>query len=213
MEEIITEDVAAFEAMRRGVLNFSAYAEVIHSKVEDLSLKKVNKGTIVVALSRLAPELQEVESLFPLLELDDLTIKSPLSDISYHKTEENLIALRKFQKSFDVSEKQFLMMTQSVREITVIVPTELKQKLFSVMKDEPKETFDDLVGITISFSPSYLSMPNVIYAIISRLAIQRINIREIVSTYTEISVVIDKKDMNLALDSLQVFFDKKEKNK
>lgn len=208
VHQIVKKDEIAFEALRRGILNLSAYAEEIHQKVEDLAWKAVNKGTIVVALSRLSDHVQTASSFRPKILLDDLVIRSPLCDISFRKTEDSLRNLRKFQASFSNSQKKFVMITQSVREITVILPSEARNELLTYMHEEPIEIFDDLVGLTLSFDPHYLSVPNVVFTIIAELALERINLRELVSTYTEISVIIDKKDMQRAVEAVQVFFDK-----
>ncbi len=205
---VLQQDEYGYEALRRGFLNLSSYAELIHDQVEALTQKKVQRGTIVVSLSRISKTVASHEPIKPEIYLDDITLRSPLCDVSYAKTTENIKAIQNFQINFDNNEKEFLMVTQSVREITVILPSDAKQTLFSQVDGEPKEYFDDLVGVTLSFSSTYLSMPNVVYSIISQLAIQRINIREIVSTYTELSIIIDKKDMNLAIESLQVFFER-----
>ena len=201
----VQSDEIAFEAMRSGIMNLSAYAKSIRDDVEKDTWKDVSTSSLVVALSRVAKEFRQGESLRPEFRMEDLTIRSPLSDISYSKTQENLEQLNAFQKDFIGSENQFFMMTQSVREITIILSPEHKQLLFSYMKAEPKEVFDNQVGITISFSPEYLAIPNIIYTIMAQIALQRINIREIVSTYTELSIIIDEKDMQKAIEALRVF--------
>ncbi|MEN8252923.1 MAG: hypothetical protein ABFQ62_00925 [Patescibacteria group bacterium] len=201
----VQSDEIAFEAMRSGIMNLSAYAKSIQDDVEKDTWKNVSTNSLVVALSRVAKELKSGESLRPDFSMEDLTIRSPLSDVSFAKTKENLEQLHAFQKDFIGKENQFFMMTQSVREITIILAPEHKQLLFSYMKSEPKEIFDNLVAITISFSPEYLTIPNVIYTIIAQIALQRVNIREIVSTYTELSIVIDEKEMQKAIEALQVF--------
>ena len=52
----------------------------------------------------------------------------------------------------------------------------------------------------------YIEVPNMIYALVAALASKRINLIEIVSTFTEISFIVRQKDMSKTVDILKEHF-------
>ncbi|MDH5532807.1 MAG: hypothetical protein OEX81_00070 [Candidatus Pacebacteria bacterium] len=205
VSEILANDETAFEAMREGLLNYSAYAEQILDKVEEKTFKPVKKTSIVTALSRMAPEIKKTAPLVQKIKLDDIVVRSPLSDITFEK---NQLTIRKAQELREtlVSDKDFLTITQSTNEITLIIPESLREDVLTHFGVKPKVVLDNLVGVSARFSDIYIPIPNVIYTIIRSLAVKRVNILEIVSTYTEISLIVTQDDMRKTLDALQEFF-------
>ncbi|MDP2586682.1 MAG: hypothetical protein Q8P32_02830, partial [Candidatus Komeilibacteria bacterium] len=56
---------------------------------------------------------------------------------------------------------------------------------------------------TVKFPEEFINLPNMLFAIEKRLAVKKINIIELVSTYTELTFVIDKKDVLPAIAQLE----------
>lgn len=206
VKEILTRDEIALTAYQRGQLNFSAYAQFIQKQVEDLVWKPVTINSLVVALSRLADEVINLPAVRSSLVLDDLSIKSPLSVVSFEKTVANIDNLRQLYKKLHNNPNQFIVATQGSREITIIAPTEYQGMIEDLFNQQPKARFSHLVGISVSFSEQYLSVPNIIYTILSALAVHHVNIIEIVSTHTELTLIINQKELEVATQALQVFF-------
>lgn len=208
VSELLQEGEIPSEAMRSGLLNLRAFARQIQPVVEEKTFKPVKIGTIVVALSRLKNSIGKIEPLVPFITLEELNIKSPLSDVTYEKTEESIQLAHSFSKLLVGREGQFFTMTQGINEITFIISDELKSKLLEHFSGPPKAIFENLVGLNVRFNKSYLKYPNVIYAILSKLAIKRINVIEIVSTYTELMIVVEKNSMEQAVGQLNSLFKK-----
>ena len=205
---ILESSETASEAMRSGVLNLRAYARQIQAQVEGKTFKPVKIGTIVVAMSRLRSSINKIESLVPNITLVELSIKSPLVDITYEKTGESVRLAHSFSPNLEHGNNHFFTMTQGTNEITFIISDGMKSDLLNHFTAKPKAIFTDLVGLSVRFNESYLSHPNVIYAILSKLAIKRVNVIEIVSTYTELMVVVEKKEMEVAISQLNELFKK-----
>ena len=202
---ILLEDDIALQSLQAGLLNLSAYAQQILPKVEAKTLKKVKKGTVVVALARIAKEIDGSINLRPKVILDDLSIKSPLCDITFNKTKLNRKKLATLYQSIEIKENFFFTTTQSMSEITIVAPQSLLESILNHFEDEPKAIFKDRVGITVRFSKEYLSVPNVLYTIQSALAVHSVNFTELISTYTELSFIIDKKYLQVSVQALQDF--------
>jgi aspartokinase len=202
---ILLEDDIALQAMHLGWLNLSAFAESILPLLEERTFKDVKKGTAVVALSRIAEEISGSDSLRPLVRLDDLSIKSPLCDISFNKTGLTRKKLANLYQHVDIDENAFLTLTQSMSEITIIAPQSLLEDILRHFDEEPKAIYRDRVGITVRFSKEYLPIPNILYTLQAALAVHKINFTEVISTYTEFSFIINKVDLEIATQALQKF--------
>lgn len=200
----IKQDPAAYEAIQRGFLNFSAYASQIHSKVERQALKPVQLGTIVVALSRLSKQSETIPPTAIEVHINTLNISSPLRDISFEKSLQLQKSLSRFL-SETRPDSRFIAITSGISEITIICAEEYADSVLQVSPQPPKAMMSNLAAITVSFSDSYLSIPNTIYSLLAPLAAQSINIVEIVSTYTELSIVIAQDELDTAISCLMPF--------
>lgn len=206
VKEILESSDTELEAMRSGVLNLSAYAAEIQNTVEKKTFKKVQKTTIVVALSRLQPKVGKLAPLKPAVHLNQLSVKSSLADITFEKNEHTFKQSRSLSAFLSKSEPQFLTITQGINEITVIVSEDQAELVLRHFHIKPKALYRELVGLTVTFSEKYLSEPNVIYAILASLAGKRVNIIEIVSTLTELSVIIHQTQLEASIHILNEKF-------
>lgn len=208
ISEILHSDEVALEAALENVLNLSAYAEKIHSKVEKATLKTVKKGTIVVALSRLTKHLEKSTSRIPHISLVNLSVKSSLSVITYKKTFD-LQRKISVMNPFLLSINDLFSVTEGQDETTVICSDSSKEEILKQVGAKPKAEENGLVAIVVKFSQKDAITPNVIHTLLSSLALKRINIVEIVSTYTEISFILKKEDLETAFKTLNRYFGNK----
>ena len=86
VESIIQVKPFVAEALCEGLINISSLARQIHPMVEKQTGKEVKEGAIVMALNRLAPQLNFSlnRNLQKLLEtLGDIIVRSNLTDYTY----------------------------------------------------------------------------------------------------------------------------------
>lgn len=202
VEDLVSADEVALEALKARVLNLSAYAEKIRPTIENRLLKEVRKGSIVTALSRIAGRLKNTSPLRAVIRIEDMSIKSPLSEITYEKTKEvSKKVLHLGDKFFG---KGFFTSTYGVEEITLIVSGIIKKEVIDSIGLKPKGEYDNLAAVSVRFiEEQYIEVPNMIYTLISALAGKRINIIEIVSTFTEISFIVRQKDLKETIEVLK----------
>lgn len=205
VSSILSEDDMATQAISLGVLNLSAYATKILPLVEEKAWKPVQKGTIVVALARIASN-QELPALRPQVIIDDLKIKSPLCDITYEKTEENSESVQTLRGALPIVSRSVFAMTEGMSEITIVASQELLPAIQEHFGVKPKSLFPSVTGISVGFSKEYLSIPNAIYTIMNSVAVKHINIIEIISTYTELMFVLEDKDREACVNALEKHF-------
>lgn len=207
--QILSESEIELEALKKGIVNLRAYAQLIKSDVEERTMKSVQIGSIVVALSRIQKKSQTYADIHPHIRLEDITVKSPLCEISYEKTVETGKKLASLQRSVLVKPTDFSTMTSGVSEITIIIAQEHALKIQQAFESEPTCVLYDLVGVSVRFDPSYIDIANSLYSLMYQLACKRINILEIVSTYTELTFILRQPDLPLALNVLGKLLGKK----
>jgi hypothetical protein len=104
--------------------------------------------------------------------------------------------LRALYEESGFEEPDLLTITSGVREISLIIPSTLRSAVLKVFKgDTPTVVVEHLASLTIRFPAKYLNTPNTIFALLRPLALNRINIVEVVSTYTELTIVVAEKHL------------------
>ena len=203
--EILYGDEVAREALVAGVLNLSAYAKKLKPKIEKRLYKNIRVGSIVTALSRLAVIAGKVPSLRATVKIEDMSIKSPLCELTYEKTEEVSLVISKLGINF--SGHGFFTSTQGIGEVTLIAAQDHKADMLKQIGVTPKGEYNNLAAVTVRFNEGqYVEIPNMIYTLVSALAVKRINLVEIVSTFTEISFIVRQEDMNQVVEVFRTNF-------
>ena len=186
-------------------MNLSAYAKQIQPQIEKKLYKKVAMGSIVVALSRIGEKVKKIPPLKPPVYIEEINIKSPLCEITYEKTAHILQKITSLDTS--LAQDNFLTITCGINEVSIVCSSKIEQLIQKHFQIKPKGFYSDLVALTVRFiEQEYLEVPNMIYSLISSFASQRINIIEIISTFSEISFVVRKKEINQALEVLKKHF-------
>jgi hypothetical protein len=199
VREIIDESEIALSALQFGVLNLSAYAKKIQADVSKRAGKNVTTGSIVVALSRYEYDAKKKTPLTPDVLVESISTRSNLTEVTFARTQSIRARLKDVHENKNLLEADILTVTSGVREVSLIVPTTLEKEVLEIFSDnEPTLILHDLACLTIRFPARYLHTPNTIFTLLRPLALNRINIVEVVSTYTELSVVVAEQDLQSA---------------
>lgn len=205
VQEHVSHDEVALEAMQLGILNLSAYAQIIQSKIEKETWKPVKVGTITVALSRLMNDTSfnsQLLEIKPFVHISDISIRSPLCILSFEKTDSvQKSVARIFESKNHLKEHAFFTVTQGVHEITLIFPDVISEQILKFFKEKPKSYLRGVAGITTRFSEQYLTTPNTIHSLLAVLAVERINVLEVVSTHTELAIIVIEDDVEKTLSA------------
>lgn len=207
--ELLQSDELALEAARAGLLNLSAYANNILPQIENLTKKPVKKGTIVVALSRIIKDAKNsVAPLKPVVKLSNLSIRSSLCMLTFEKTadiQRKIAVLHPFQ----IPTTDLLTATEGPTEITLIVSEKAQEKIMKQI-GKPKQEITNLVAVTVTYDKKLAQTPNLHFVLLSSLASKRIQIIEILSTFTETTFIVRKEDMEETIKSLNAYYLNKE---
>ena|SRR3989338_5960432 len=193
------------EAMRRDLISYGSLAEQVIEEVEKELSKKVKHSAIVMALRRYSDEL--IESSDDIKQFDyssDIVIKTNLADIGVIKSNSLMADLKNLYSMVDIEKGDTLNIIAGNYEVSIIISEKYLDKLLIFLKGEKiinKEI--NLVALSISFKGDFFYTPGVIFNVVRRLAWEKINIYEIVSTMTELTIILNKKDSMKAYNALQ----------
>ncbi len=195
VREIVQGDGEALHVLSQGYMNLSAYAKKIQREVERKTMKGVKVTGIVVALSRIQHDLKKIPPLIQDIVINNITTKSPLSEIVFEKTPQILAKLSSMYEKIKTTNDDFLTMTLSTSEVTVICSEKIKDAILKHFKDTPRMIEPQLASLGISIDPKYYPMPNITYSLIQRIAKKRIPLAETITTHTEIIFIFPQKNL------------------
>ena len=189
----------ALTSLSEGILNLSAYAKVIQGDVERACLKPVKLGTIVAALARIGRELSHIPPLSPEVTLQEIAVKSGLCEIAFEQTEANRESLQKLYSSKRFAASDFFTATHGIGELSIVTNEKQKQTIMDIFKGQkPKLVSDRICALTVRFSEEYIDVPGQTFWLVRKIAIERLNIVEIISTFTELTFLLHERDINKA---------------
>ena len=166
-------------------------------------MKPVQLGSIVVALTRLSEDITGQE-LAPRVRIDRFSVTSNLCEVTYERTVESVSAIRSLTSQLEAT-GEFFTITQGMHEITIICSELLKDQVLSSVHMIPKVLLTNLVALSVRFPDTYIDVPNTIYSLVRILALRHINVMEIISTYTELTFVLNKEEMQSAIEALEKY--------
>jgi hypothetical protein len=196
VREILYKNEEALYALSHGYMNLSAYAKQIAVAVGQRSQKEVDAASIVVALSRIKKDLKKSGTLIQDIKINNITTKSPLSEIVFEKNSQILSRLSSLYEKVKTTNDDFLTMTLSTGEVSVICSDRIKKEVLEHFKDTPHLIAPGLASIGLSLDPKYYPMPNITFSLIRRIAQKQIVLAETITTHTEIIFVFPEKSLS-----------------
>ena len=203
VRDIVYKEEEALYALSQGYMNLSAYAKRIQKEVADISWKDVKASGIVVALSRLQKDLHGRLPLVEDITVRTITTKSPLTEIVFEKTPKLLAKLSSLYEKVKTVGDDFLTMTLSTSEVTVICSDRIRDAVLKHFKDTPRMQKGGLAALGISIDEKYYPLPNITFSLIRRIARKRIPLAETITTHTEIIFVFHQKYLSEILPLFQ----------
>ena len=204
LEELISEHTAVPFSTPLHLINISALARELQPQAEARLQKPIKLSTIVVCLSRVLTRLPKNAHMPPQVRLDTFSVQTGLIVLTYAKTPEAITLLEKLQKENSLSQTAFFAFTHGVGEVTIIAQGRLLAKIKAAFNSQkPKYEIANAGSLTVQFSEKYIKIPNVIFAILQTLAARNLNVIEIASTLTELTVILDESDLEMGMQLLR----------
>ncbi len=196
------------EAMSKGIINYSSLARYIKPELEKMLIKPVSNAAIIMALRRLEKELRPKFvplTIFPVAP--EMIVRSNLIEFTLTNSEDLRQKYQQLMTIYAGERKYFFTLTEGVFETTIITSSDLEQKIRTILSSQSiVSTINHLSSITIRLPKENLTTPGVYYFFLKSLAWEGINIVEIVSTPSEISLITTNKDVHRSFEILQSLF-------
>lgn len=205
VKKLVSEKPFLEEALRSKIISYGNLAERFIPVIERELNKEVKFGAVVMALRRYADELTDkYTSTKPFDFGGEILMKTNISDFTVGKTPSLITKIKSAHNLVDYARGDTLNVIIGNNEVSIIISEKHEEKLRQFLKGEKilnKE--NGLVALTIIFSSSdFIHTPGVIFTVIRKLAWENINIFEVISTMTELTLILSKKDSMKAYNAL-----------
>ena len=166
--------------------------------------KDINDGAIIAALKRIGNKLNKKYKKVKIMNnLGDMTVRSNITEYTYLNTE---TLLKKVQQLFlTVGNKKeiFLNLSQGVTESTIIASGNIDKEIQQSFNNETlRAKLENLSSISIKLPQDTVDNPGAYYTILKLFALEGINMVEMISTYTEVSLIFRAVDIDRAFSVL-----------
>jgi len=169
--------------------------------VEARTQKAVGLNAIAMALSRCLPTLIENLREPADYKFEKISMTTGLCTASYTRDQQVHRALHKMQASM-LKRGAFCSVSEGMRDVTIIVESQFQDKLRALVSSNPIYTHSNLASIEVQFGNKYTDTPGVLSTLLQRTALQNINLIEITSTYSGITLFVTESDTRLLFDTL-----------
>lgn len=208
LKEIINSNALLQFGLHHRLLNLSQVAKFVKPLLEAKTKKDIKSSSaILMALSRLQRETKKTIPKMEKFSIINLTVHSGLCTMSFLKSNEFLHGVEKIYSQIQ-KHNGYITLNQGANEITMIIDEASIIIVQKIVSEKPKNTTKNLAALGIQFDQKYYEIPGMLYYLMQQISLQGINIREISSTYTEIIIYVDQKDIRLLFDTIYNCFSK-----
>lgn len=210
VKDIILEFPFLEELLIRDLINYSALARQIRPTIENRLYKTAAQGSIIMALKRLRHSFitSPTDKLDNIInQLNNISIHDNITSFTYSNSptihHAQNILIKKIVPNTSNS-KNFLSFTGGLYETMLFVSSEneeLVEKTFSAENLLGK--IQKLCCTTLILPTNAYQTPGLYYSILKKLALNNINIIEIVSSSTELTIYFNKADLDRALVAIK----------
>jgi hypothetical protein len=210
ISDLVLEEVrrSAFleAALADGLINHSALARRLKPRIERRLLRKVSSAAVMMALRRL--DLPTSSRAAPVRRhgpvLGEITVRSRLMEYTFHNSSTLRDKQRRLLARLARVPDAFLTYTQGVSEAMLIVSAGLERVVDEVFAGEHRvATLRGLSALVLRLPGSAIKTPGTYYRILKQLAWEHINVVDIVSTYSELTIVIHDGQVDTAFSAMR----------
>ena len=210
VKKMIAEKPFLQEALSQKIVSYGNLAEQILPKIEAELGKKVKHSAVVMSLRRYADEIEQISEKPKQFNFkSEIVMKTNICDISIIKSISLMSKIKNLYDLVDFRKGDTLNIILGDNEVSIVTNEKHKEKLIKFLKGEKIQNKESsLVSLTMRFSDDFIHTPGVISTIVRNMAWENINMFEVVSTLTELTLIIKQKDSTRAYEALQKLIEK-----
>ncbi|MCK5636694.1 MAG: hypothetical protein KAH91_04665 [Thermoplasmatales archaeon] len=204
VQKLVDKKVFIQEGIDRGIVSYAGLAKQLQPEVEEELEKPVKRHAIEMALRRYSEQLKKKHKTVSFDYSSDILMKTQICDISVLRSQTLINKLKNLYDVIAFERGDSLNIIQGSNEVSIVTNERYKDKFLNILKDEKViNTEENLVSLTLTFSKDFLYTPGVIFNTTRNISWENINIYEIVSTNTELTFILHKKDAMKAYKALE----------
>lgn len=205
LERIIRDNDFLEDGLYHGYINLTSLAAYLLPLIQSFTKKNTTIPSLTMTLSRIASDLQKSLPR-PRIRPEDIRVRSGISYVTFPKVKGLTSMLNDIATKLKATEKtgsQLFSQLEGSREITVLY-TSFFTAVMSEISEEypPKVHISWLVALVIQLPPETLEEKGILYYVVKQLNYFGVNIMELYTTHTELTVVIRREDMGEAMKIL-----------
>ena len=205
VEKLVEDKPFIQEALRRGLINNAALAVDLTPTIEKELKKQVKFSAVNMAIRRLATKLEKTSLQKAKFDASsDINIKSNLIEITLYKQDRSIEQVKKLHNLIDYNKGDFLTITEGLHEVMIITNEKYKKEILELFQPKTvKKVIKDICSLTITISEDSVNALGLFYLITRTLAWENIAIVDMVSTFTETTLILKEEDVPKAFDVLK----------
>lgn len=204
VQKIVNDRPFLQEAITECIVSYAALAKRIKREVEEEMGKEVKLFAIIMALRRYSEKIRKSHKRIRFDFRSEVIMKTNLCDICVAKSPRLMSGLKGLYSVVDFGKGDTMNVSQGNYEISIVTNEKYRGNLLKRLKNERLiEIRENLVSLSLRFPGEFFETPGVIFEVVRRISWEGINIYEAISTNTEFTLVISKRDSVKAYKILQ----------
>ena len=189
-------------ALSQGIINLTSLARQIQPEIELALHKVVRSGAIVMALKRISDNMEflSTHKIVKVLKgIGEITVRSSLVDYSFKISETLLSSQASFLAQVNDNKEAFYTSSRGVSESNIVVSSAMNPLVDIYFENEILlEKSENLSSVTVKLPTENVDIPGIYYFIFQRLSWEGVNIRQVISTSNEFTILVDEDSVNTA---------------
>lgn len=204
VEKMVRENPSLEIALAKDIISYSKLARYLRQEVEREFGKKITDAAIMQALKRIrekSERLYEKKERFYALEINT---NSNIMSVTIGKSSRLPAIMKEVYSMPELEEGFVLNATHGNNQTTFLISKIIEPKLEELLAGEKiVARMDHLSQVSIRFDHKMFEAAGFIVYVLKDLTWNNINIIEIVSTYTELIIIVKNEDLMKAYQILQ----------
>ncbi len=205
VEQIVAESAFLTEGLGRGLINLSELARQLQPQLQSDLWKPVGQAAVVMALRRVAERLPQHKNGEIVLaqRTGELTTRTELTEFIYRYSDNTYECQRQLLALAEPMRGVFVTVTRGVNEVMVICSRPLTGTVEQVFAGERQlARLENLNAVTLHLNPDTHRTPGIFHAILKKLAWEKINLINMICTYTELTILLEQGQTGAAFSVL-----------
>jgi len=204
VEKIVRDNPSLELMLSKDLISYSKLARYLKKEVKHELRKEVRDSAIIVAIKRLQEKAAKSYEMPKDLSARSLTTYSNLMEIGVVGSSALPEKIQEIYSFPELTEGAMLNISEGVNQTVFVFSEELEEKMKEVLAGEKVLVeLKRISQISISFEKEMFETPGFLVYVLKELAWNGINVVEVISTYTELNVMVNGKDLTRAYDVLQ----------